>query len=207
MTLTSDLNSARHYNIEQFQKILKVINQIVDYLAKFENHYDRKFNFTKLIKLLNIPLSQTDGIIYLLLNFQEKFENVFNEYRIKKYLANNHVYLKTERKNEYEKIDAPQVVQISSAHIELLNDITYIFKHVKRGNGFDIIKNGSELLAKVKKLRDTHPYLFETKGNGVVYPSELGLKLGEIIISYSKSNKKIQTIDVGNHKFMVRKDG
>ena len=206
MTLTSNMNSAGHYNTEQFQKILKVINQIVDYLAEFENHYDRKFNFSKLIKLLNIPLSQTDDLIHLLLNFQEKFENVFNKYRIKKFLANNHVYLTTERKNEYEKIDAPQIVQISSTHIELLNDIIYIFKHVKRGNGFDIVKNGSELLAKVKKLRDKHPYLFDTKGNGIVYPSELGLKLGEIIISYNKSNKKIQTIDVENHKFMVSKD-
>jgi hypothetical protein len=207
MTLTSDMNSAGHYNKEQFQKTLKVINQIVDYLARFESHYDKKFNFSKLVKLLNIPQSQTDDLIYLLLNFQEKFQNVFNKYKLKKYLANNQVYLITEREDKYEKIDAPQEIQISSSHIELLNDIIYIFKHVKRGNGFDIVKNGSELLAKVKKLRDTHPYLFETKGNGIVYPSELGLKLGEIIISFNKSNKRIQTINVGNHKFMVSKHG
>jgi hypothetical protein len=206
MTLTSDTNSAGLYNKEQFQKVLKVINQIVDYLAGFENHYDRKFNFSKLVKLLKIPHSQTDDIIYLLLNFQEKFENVFKKYKIRKFPANNQVYLITERKDEYKEIEAPPTIEISSSHIELLNDIIYIFKHVKRGNGFDIVKNGSELLTKVKELRDTHPYLFETKGNGVVYPSELGLKLGELIISYNKSNQKIQTISIGNHKFVVSKD-
>ncbi|MFX0021519.1 MAG: hypothetical protein ACFE9S_04285 [Candidatus Hermodarchaeota archaeon] len=206
MTLTSDTHSTGHYNKEQFQRILMVINQIVDYLGKFENHYDRKFNFSKLVKLLKIPQSQTDDIIYLLLNFQEKFEKVFIKYRLRKYLANNQVYLVTERKYEHEKIEAPAMIQISSSHIELLNDIIYVFKHVKRGNGFDILKNGSELLTKVRELRETHPYLFETKSNGVVYPSELGLKLGEIIIAYNKSNKKIQSINIGNHKFMVNKD-
>lgn len=207
MTLTSDMNISGHFNKEQFQKTLKVINKIIDYLARFENRYDRKFNFSKLVKLLKIPQSQTDDLIYLLLNFQEKFDNVFKKYKIKKYLTNNQIYLITERKHECEKIKAPQIIQISSSHIELLNDIIYIFKHVKRGNGFDIVKNGSELLNKVKELRNKHPYLFETKGNGVVYPSKLGLQLGEIIISYNKSNKKIQTINVENHKFIVSKYG
>lgn len=201
------MNSAGYYNKEQFHKVLKVLNQIVDYLGKFEKYYDRNFNFSKLVKLLRIPQSQTDDIIHLLLNFQEKFENVFTKYKIRRYLMNNQAYLIAEKKVKSEVIDAPLIIEISSSHIELLNDIIYIFKHIKRGNGFDIVKNGSELLAKVKKLRDTHPYLFETKGNGIVYPSELGLKLGELIISYNKSNKKIQTVNIGNHKFVVSKDG
>ncbi|MFX1377907.1 MAG: hypothetical protein ACFFA4_02340 [Promethearchaeota archaeon] len=207
MTLASDTNNTNDYNTEQFRKILRVLNQMVDYLGKFENFYDRKFNFSKLIKLLGIPQSQTDEIISLLLNFQEKFENVFKNYQIRKYRANNQVYLITDKKDEYEKIEIPPTIYISNSHIKLLNDIIYIFKHVNRGKGFDIVKNGSELLSKVKKLRNTHPYLFETKGNCVVYPSNLGLKLGEVIISYNKSNKQFQNITIDNHTFMVINDG
>lgn len=207
MTLASDTNSSTHYNKEQFRKILRVLNQIVDYLGKFEDHYDKKFNFSKLAQLLNIPNSEVDKIIYLLLNFQEKFESVFKKYQLQKYRANNHVYLITERKHEYENNEIPDTITISPSHIALLNDIIYVFKHIKRGKGFDLIRNGSELLGKVKQLKEIHPYLFESKGNGMVYPSELGLKLGEVIISYNKSNKTLEKITIDNHTIAVMRHG
>jgi hypothetical protein len=207
MTSTSDINSSNHYNKEQFQKILIVLNQIIDYLGRFEDHYDKKFNFSKLTQLLNIPTSEIDDIIYLLLNFQEKFETVFKKYQLQKYRTGNQVYLITERRYEYEQTEIPDIVEISTSHITLLNDIIYVFKHIKRGKGFDLVKNGSELLGKVKQLKEIHPYLFQSKGNGVVYPSELGLKLGETIISYNKSNKELEKIIIDNHIIKVMKDG
>jgi hypothetical protein len=204
--MTSDMNSPIQYNKEQFRKTLKVLNQIIDSIGKFEDHYDKKFNFSKLIQLLNIPNSEIDEIIYLILNFQEKFEDVFKKYQLKKYRKNNQVYLITERKQENEKIEIPPTIYISNSHIKLLNDIIYIFKNVKRGQGFNIDKNGSELLAKVKELQNSHPYLFKSKMNGVVYPSNLGLKLGETIISYNKSNKELNNVIIDKHRIMVMKD-
>lgn len=207
MILTLDIISSDYYNKEQFQKILLVLNQIVDYLGKFEDHYEKKFNFSKLAQLLKIPNSVIDEIIYLLLNFQEKFEIVFNEYKLHKYRVNNHIYLITERRCENKKSEIPDKINIFQLQLTLLNDIIYVFKHIKRGKGFDLIQNGSALLGKLKQLKEAHPYLFESKENGLVYPSELGLKLGEIVISYNKSNKKLEEVNIDNHVIKVKRDG
>lgn len=207
MTSASDFKGSSSYNKEQFRKVLRVLNQIVDYLEKFEYHYEKKFNFSKLIELLNIPKSEVDEIVSLFLNIQDIFENVFNKYRLKKYRAGNQIYLTAEKKVECETHQVPEIITISPSHIKLLNDIIYMFKHVKKGKGFDIVRNGSELLAKVKDLKEAHPYLFESWGNGVVYPSKLGLELGEIVISYNKSNKDLDTVQINNHTIKVVKDG
>ncbi|MFX0039588.1 MAG: hypothetical protein ACFFCY_05010 [Promethearchaeota archaeon] len=207
MTSPSDADSSNHYNKEQFRKIIRVLNQIVDYLAKFEDHYDKKFNFSKLTKLLNIPSSEVDGVIYLLLNFQEKFETVFKKYQLQKYRTDNQLYLITEKRYEYKTSPIPDTIEISNSHIALLNDIVYVFKHIKRGKGFDIVRNGSELLGKVKQLKEAHPYLFESNGSGVMYPSKLGLKLGETIISYNKCNKSLEKVTIQNHKIKVIRNG
>lgn len=90
---------------------------------------------------MGIPNSEIDEIIHTLLNFQEKFENVFNKYRLQKSRTCNQVYLITKRKHEYENVEIPNNVDISASHIDLLNDIIYVFKHVKRGKGFEIRKN------------------------------------------------------------------
>jgi hypothetical protein len=88
----------------------------------------------------------------------------------------------------------------------LINDIVYTFKFVKRGKGFDIAKNCSALISNLKKVKSEHPYLFESHGNGAIYPSKLGLKLGELIISYNKSNKDIKTIEIDNYTFIIKSD-
>jgi len=206
MILASDITSSGHYNKEQFQKIIRVLNQIIEYLGKFEDYYEKKFNFSKLAQLLKIPNSEVDEIIHLLLNFQEKFEIVFNKYKLYKYRANNHTYLITERRCEYKKSEIPDKIDIFHSQLTLLNDIIYVFKYIKRGRGFDLIENGSELLGKVRQLKETHPYLFESKESDLVYPSELGLKLGEIVISYNKSNKQLEEVNIDNHIIKVKSD-
>lgn len=206
MTLSSDNNQ---YNMTQFRKVLQTINQIIDIISGFGDNYDKKLNFSKLVSLLKISPSEIDDIIYLLLNFQEKFDTTFRNYHLKKKRENNQVYLIAERNQAYNLNDLhiPKVIEIGAFQLKLFNDIIYTFKFVKRGKGFDIVKNGTDLSTNLKTLLIKHPYLFELKENGLIYPSHFGLKLGELILSYNKGNKEFKEIKVENHIVSVVNDG
>jgi len=200
--MTSGLDS---YNSETSHRItIQFLNQIIDILNKYKENYEKKLNFTRLMQQLKIPTSEIDEFVYLILNFQETFENVFKEYRIQKKRQNDQVYLIVEKKI---KDNNPRTIKISTSHLRLFNDIIYTFKFVKRGKGFDTTKNGSELLTNLKELKIKHPYLFEVHANRVIYPSELGLKFGGLIISYNKSNKDIKKIEIDNYTFIVEENG
>ncbi len=205
MTLSSNIKSL---DAEQFQRTLQIINQTIESLGKFEDNYDKKFNFSELVRRLNIPSTEVDEFIYLLLNFQEKFENVFLTYRLKKKIENGTIYLTVEKREiDSIPIRPPEIITFSPSQVQLLNDIIYTFKHVKRGKGFDIAKNGTELSSNLKQLRSEHPYLFEIKSNGLTYPSPFGLKLGDLIISYNKGNRELTEITIDNHKVLVVNNG
>ncbi|MFX0001312.1 MAG: hypothetical protein ACFE9Q_11290 [Candidatus Hodarchaeota archaeon] len=188
------------------RNMIQVFTQIIDILKNYKGNYNKKLNFTGLLEQLKIPTSEIDEVISLILAFQEIFENIFQGYKLKKQRANNKVYLIAVRNGKAYRDNVPQTIRIKQSYIRLLNDIIYTFKFVKRGKGFNIAKNGSDLLSNLKQIKKEHPYLFESYGNGVIYPSKLGLQLGELIISYNKSNKEINSIQVGNYTFIVEKD-
>ncbi|MBA7630235.1 hypothetical protein ES703_37755 [subsurface metagenome] len=201
MTLSSN---TKILDVVQFQRTLQIINQTIESLGKFEGNYDKKFNFSELVRRLNIPNTEIDEFIYLLLNFQEKFENVFFNYRLKKKIENGTIYLTVEKREiDSIPIRPPEIITFSPSQVQLLNDIIYTFKHVKRGKGFDVAKNGTKLSSNLKQLRSEHPYLFESKSNGLIYPSPFGLKLGDLIISYNKGNRELTEITIDNHKVLV----
>jgi len=205
MTLSSN---TKILDVVQFQRTLQIINQTIESLGKFEGNYDKKFNFSELVRRLNIPSTEVDEFIYLLLNFQEKFENVFLNYRLKKKIENGTIYLTVEKRElDSIPIRPPEIITFSPSQVQLLNDIIYTFKHVKRGKGFDVTKNGTELSSNLKQLRSEHPYLFEIKPNGLIYPSPFGLKLGDLIISYNKGNRELTEITIDNHKVLVVHNG
>ncbi len=185
------------------RNMILVFTQIVDILEKYKDQFDKKLNFTELLKRLKIPTYEIDEIISFILKFQYIFKNIFQEHELKKQRSNNTVYLVAER---IFRNDIPMTVEILQSHIKLINDIVYTFKFVKRGKGFDVTKTGSDLISNLKKVRSEHPYLFESHGNGAIYPSKLGLRLGELIISYNKSNKDIKTIEIDNYTFHIRSD-
>ena len=205
MTLSSN---TKVLDAVQFQRTLQVLNQTIESLGKFEGNYDKKFNFSELVRRLNIPSTEIDEFIYLLLNFQEKFENVFLTYRLKKKIENGTIYLTVEKREiDSIPIRPPEIIKFSPSQVQLLNDIIYTFRYVKRGKGFDVAKNGSELSSNLKQLRSEHPYLFESKSNGLIYPSPFGLKLGDLIISYNKGNRELTEITFDNHKVVVIQNG
>jgi hypothetical protein len=85
---------------------------------------------------------------------------------------------------------------------QLLSDVTYTFKHVNRGKGFNLKFTNTQLLKNIKTLKAIYPYLFFENGNNLTYPSEMGLLLGEAILSYSKTHKKLTDIKL-NHSLIT----
>jgi len=181
-------------------KLMRAITRIIKILEKFVGNYEKRLNFTKLAKLLHLTPSEADEIITLIITFQELLSTTFDTHTIKKEIKDNQIFLITESKKIVDYI--PNKIKLSSEDFNLLSDIIYMFKFVKRGNGFDVKANGTKLLSNIKELWNYHPYFFEEHENGL-YPSEFGLKLGELILSYNKSGKNIEFITLDNHFIQV----
>ncbi|MFX0139454.1 MAG: hypothetical protein ACFFDN_37785 [Candidatus Hodarchaeota archaeon] len=164
---------------------------------------------SKLARLLALSNGEIDQILSLLLSFQEIFIGVFKNYHLKKVRTGNQLYLVCIKKEgtTSKEIEIPKIVRFSTSQLKLFNDIIYVFKFVKRGKGFNVSKNCSDLLTNIRRLKTQHPYLFTSHEDGIIYPSEFGLKLGELIISYNKSNKQFKELTVDNCIIEVLKDG
>lgn len=201
MTLTSDSALSSSEERIQFRKVCQIVDQIINILNEFQGKYHKKFNFSKLIHLLNIPESESFELLNLIFRFQDLFETVFKQYQIRSRREGNTTYLITKRKDEYL---TPVRIQLSNRHTKFFNDLIYTFKSINRGKGFDIANtNDVEFLNNLEHLRSEHPYLFQSNGNGLIYPSKIGLDLGNLIISYNKSNQKVDTFKIQNYIFKV----
>ncbi len=182
-------------------KFVRNITQVAKILEKFKDNFEKRLNFTKLAGFLKLTPSEVDKIIGILLNFQELFNTTFDNYSMTKKIIDNQLFLLVEPKllNNY----IPTKIKLSLSECNLLSDVTYMFKFVKRGKGFDIKKNGTELISNIQELWKYHPYFFEHNENGLMYPSEFGLKLGELILSYKKNGKYFESIFIDDHEIMV----
>ncbi|MFW9822598.1 MAG: hypothetical protein ACFFE4_06670 [Candidatus Thorarchaeota archaeon] len=181
-------------------KYLNILKKTIKILENFETRYEKRLNVSKLAQNLNLTSSEIDTVLTTLLTFQDLFTNTFKHYIIKRKIIDNEIFLITSPKLNS---GIPKKIKLSYNDYNLLSDIIYIFKFVKRGNGFNVAANGTELISNIKDLWNYHPYLFEEFENGLTYPSEFGLKLGELILSYKKSGKVIEEISVNNHIIMV----
>ena len=200
MTLTTDSALSSSEERIQFKKVCQIVDQIINILNEFQGKYHKKFNFSKLIQYLNIPELESYEFLNIIFRFQDLFENVFKDYQIRSKREGNTTYLITKRKDEYL---TPVHIQLSNRETEFFNDVIYTFKSINRGKGFDIKNTNAEFLNKLRLLRSKYPYLFQSNGNGLIYPSNLGLDLGNLIISYNRSNQKIDSFKVKNYVFEV----
>ena len=181
--------------------LVQVLHQILEVLSKFADNYNKKLNFSKFADYLKLNPSEVEWIISLLLSFQELYEGTFKEYSLKKKIENGQIYLTTEKIQKLNMI--PRKIRMSQFHFNTFNDIIYYFKHVKRGKGFDVLSNVTDLLKNAKELCDYYPYYFQEQKTGLIYPSEFGLKLGELMLSYKKSNKNIEKIELEKTEVLV----
>lgn len=171
----------------------KTLTQIIEVLNKFSNNYEKRLNFEKLTQHLKLDSSEADEIVSLLLGFQDLFTQTFKGYRLQKKIVSNQLYLIPEKKSSLSTI--PKKIRITKTDSNLISDIIYLFKFVKKGKGFDVVANGTELLSNIKDLCDFYPFLFQRK-NGLLYPSVFGQKVGELLLSYKKSNKPIDVLQI-----------
>ena len=51
-----------------------------------------------------------------------------------------------------------------------------------------------------------YPYFFEMYQNGLVYPSKFGMKLGELVLSFNKSNKELTNLKLDSYIVEVISD-
>jgi hypothetical protein len=191
--------SSIHEKQERSQ--IQILYHILQVLKKFKGNYEKQLNFSKFGQYLGIKQFELDEIIQLIFEFQDLYVNTFKTYYLKKKIIDSQLYLTSEKVHQLSNI--PRKIKMSQSHLNMFNDIFYFFKHVKRGRGFDICKNGKDLLKNVKELCDHYPYLFQEQKNGLIYPSEFGLKFGEIILSYKKTNKIIDKIEIDESELKV----
>jgi len=184
----------------QSEKI-KQLNQILSALEKFQVRKNSLFSLDKLAEYLKLSASELDAVLEVIFRFQKLFDYVFEGYVLCKKWKNNKIYLILKPKSEVKDASVLELkeIEIDRDQLKLLSDIVYFFQRVKIGKGFDLKRNGTELSRKVKELKKAHPYFFESKGNGLVYPSELAVDAGNLILSYERTKKSVSKLQIGEY--------
>lgn len=180
---------------------IKQLNQILSALEKFQVRKNSLFSLDKLAEYLKLSASELEDVLKLIFRFQQLFSSSFEDFVLCKKWRNNKTYLILKPKSEVKNISflEPKEIETARDQVKLLSDIVYYFQRVKIGKGFDLKRNGTELSKKVKELKKSHPYFFESKGNGLVYPSKLAVDAGNLILSYDKSKKSFSQLNIGDY--------
>jgi len=180
---------------------IKQLNQVLLALEKFQARKNYLFSLDKLAEYLKLSTSELEEVIKLIFRFQQLFSSTFEGYFLCKKWKNDKTYLILKPKSEVKDISVlePKEIEIARDQVKLLSDIAYFFQRVKIGKGFDLKRNGTELSRKVKELKRSHPYFFESKGNGLVYPSKLAVDAGNLILSYDRSKRSFSRLKIGDY--------
>ncbi|MHA1487765.1 MAG: hypothetical protein ACTSSC_11420 [Promethearchaeota archaeon] len=177
---------------------IKQLHQIVSALEKFQTRKNSLFSLDKLTDYLNLSERDLEEMLELVFRFQNLFNSVFSNFILCRKWRNDKSYLVLKSKSEVSSQDLYNLkeVEISQTQVNLLSDIIYYFQHVKIGKGFNVNRNNAELSKKVKQLNRSHSYFFEHRGNGLIYPTKLAVKAGNLIQSYNRSKKTISKLQI-----------
>jgi len=184
---------------------IKQLHQIISALEKFQTRKNGMFSLDKLATYLNLSDRELNEILELVFRFQMLFNSAFENYILFKKWKNNKNYLVLKLKSEVKNpiTNEPKEIEINQEQVSALNDIVYYFLHVKIGKGFVIKQNNTELSKKVRELKRSHPYFFEYRGNGLIYPSKLAVETGKLISFYNKSKKLITQLEVEDYLIQI----
>lgn len=184
---------------------IKHLHKIISALEKFQTRKENLFNLDKLATYLHISEEELNEFLELVFRFQKLFNSVFEDFYLFKKWKNNKSFLVLKLKSEVKNhiLDEPKEIEINQEQVKVLNDIVYYFQHVKIGVGFDIKQTNTELSRKIKNLKQLHPYFFEYKGNGLIYPSKLALEAGKLISFHNKSKKLITKLEIEDYFIQI----
>ena len=184
---------------------IKQLHQIVSALEKFQTRKNNLFSLDKLANYLNLSEQDLEEVLELVFRFQNLFNSVIADFILCKKRRNDKSYLILKSKSEVSSREYPELkeVEINQTQVNLLSDVVYYFQHVKIGKGFNVIRNKTELSKKVKQLNRSHPYFFEHRGNGLIYPSKIAVKAGRLIQSYNRSKKPIFKLQIEDYIIQI----
>ncbi len=170
--------------------------KILDLLEQFCRKKNQNISLIKLANALNLSSGELDLLIEVIFRFQSIFKNFPQKQILSKIWRKGECYLTLTNKNGN---SFSTEIRVTKEDLHLLSDVAYYFCHVNIGQGFSIKFVPTDLLKKIKLLQKKHPYFFEYRGNGLVYPSELALKLGKILETYNRANRSIITVSCGEY--------
>jgi hypothetical protein len=184
---------------------IKQLHKLISALEKFQTRKKSMFSLDKMATFLELSEEELDEILELVFQFQKLFNSVFEDFYLFKKWKNNKTYIVLKLKSEVKNISSnePKEIEINKEQIKVLNDIVYYFQHIKIGSGFDIKHNTTELSRKVSELKRSHPFFFEYRGNGLVYPSKLAVELGKNISFHNKSKKLINKLEIEDYLIQI----
>ncbi|MFX1572793.1 MAG: hypothetical protein ACFFB0_08590 [Promethearchaeota archaeon] len=183
------------------KKTINLLRNMLDILSRFKNNYNKKFNITKFAQYLQVSSTDINELISLIVEYQNMFHTIFKDYKLLRKREGNQLYMIVQK-----QIKEPIIIKFTSTQIKVLNDIYYWFKVVHKGKGFNILQS-SPLTQKLNILLETHPLLFIIAQNNLVYLSDIGQKIGDMLISYNKSNKAISEFIIENYIVRVEANG
>ncbi len=174
------------------------LHKIISALEQFKKRKNSLFSLDKLANYLNLSIRDMEEVLELVFRFQALFSSMYEGYILVKKWKKEKIYLMLKPRTEVKNIGVvePKEIEINTDEAELLNDMVYYFQHVKIGKGFNIKLNGAEFSQKVKQFNRSHPYFFEHRGNGLIYPSKLAVEAGKLIQSYKRSKKTISKLEI-----------
>ena len=206
--MVSDLNAHESDNRKAIRldekNMFTVLNNMLKALEAFDGNYHKKLNYEKLAEYLKLSDQDANNALTLIFKFQKVFKTTFKHHQIQRKIVNGAIYLIADKDNTCPLI--PKQIHMTPTAAKLLSDITYTFKHINRGKGFNLKFTNIELLKNIKTLKATYSYLFMENGNNLTYLSEMGLLLGETILSYSKTHKKLTDIELNNSLITFEED-
>ena len=189
----------------QLKSSFKIIKLILNSLISFKDQYNKRFNFTKLLSQMNLSNSVSKDILSLIFDFQALFSDTFGDYFLFEKHVNGNIYLIARKKtNKFVQIIE---VEIKDNEAKLLSDFIYTFQQVRKGQGLNLDIHPSKFSKDLLILKKKHPYFFienshNNNNNNLIYPSEIGAELGNLILSHYKNKKKIKTLIIKNYNFI-----
>lgn len=186
-------------NIQHFQRF-------IDLLKKFQKQGNCLLNLNKLFDYWEISSEEIEPFLHIIMSLQSFFVSESSAIKLYSTWKNGQIYLGSFLLSEQNPLalENHKEIELTTEECHLLNDIIHYFEHINIGKGFNNKAINSEFLRKIRKLKNAHPYFFESRGNGALYPTKIASQLGKIIRVYKKGNRSIQDMKLEGYQIKVK---